>query len=137
MKDPAVIAFVILVALTVAVHFAFVGYLVIGGFLAWRWPRTIALHVPVVLWGVGSIAFGFPCPLTDLERWARAGAGMRPLSPDGFIAHYITGVLYPAGFAVEVQVLVFTAVLASWIVLATRGWRTGAGRLVPHDDRTR
>ncbi|HYR17789.1 MAG TPA: DUF2784 family protein, partial [Mycobacterium sp.] len=56
MKDPAVIAFVILVALTVAAHFAFVGYLVIGGFLAWRWPRTIALHVPVVLWGVGSIA---------------------------------------------------------------------------------
>jgi len=137
MKDPAVIAFVILVALTVAAHFAFVGYLVIGGFLAWRWPRTIALHAPVVLWGVGSIAFGFPCPLTDLERWARAGARIHPLPPEGFIAHYITGVLYPAGLSVEVQVLVFTAVLASWIVLATRGWRAGAGRLVPHDDRTR
>ncbi|HXA11357.1 MAG TPA: DUF2784 domain-containing protein, partial [Mycobacterium sp.] len=123
--------------LTVAAHFAFVGYLVIGGFLAWRWPRTIALHVPVVLWGVGSIAFGSPCPLTDLERWARAGARMHPLPPEGFIAHYITGVLYPAGLSIEVQVLVFTAVLASWIVLATRGWRAGAGRLVPHDDRTR
>src|SRR5258708_28052922 len=121
MKDPAVIAFVVLVALTVAAHLACVGYLVIGGFLAWRWPRTIALHVPVVLWGFGSIAFGFPCPLTDLERWARAGARIHPLPPEGFIAHYITGVLYPAGFAVEVQVLVFTAVLASGVVLAPEG----------------
>jgi hypothetical protein len=36
MKERAVLAFTVLVALTVAAHFAFVGYLVIGGFLAWR-----------------------------------------------------------------------------------------------------
>src|SRR5260370_6926889 len=107
MKDPAVIAFVILVALTVAAHFAFVGYLVIGGFLAWRWPRTIALHVPGGLWGVGSIAFGFPCPLTHLERWARAGAGMRPLPPGGFIAPSITRSLYPPRLPAQIPALGF------------------------------
>jgi Protein of Unknown function (DUF2784) len=136
MKDPAVIAFAIVVAVTVAAHFAFIGYLVIGGFLAWRWPRTIWLHVPVVVWGVGSVAFGLPCPLTDLERWARAGAGMNPLPSEGFIAHYITGVLYPAGVAVGVQTLAFAAVLASWIVVA-RSWRVGSGRLVSHRSGTR
>ena len=58
MNNPAVIVFAVVVALTVAAHFAFIGYLVIGGFLAWRWPRTIWLHMPVVVWGVGSIAMG-------------------------------------------------------------------------------
>ncbi len=140
MNDPAVIAFAILVALTVAVHFAFIGYLVIGGFLAWRWPRSIWLHIPVVVWGVGNIAMGLPCPLTWLERWTRAGAGLNPLPSEGFIAHYITGVLYPAESATAVQVVVSAAVLTSWIVLAVtaaRGWHGGAGRLVPHDIRTR
>lgn len=124
MKDPLAVAFAIVVALTVAVHFVFIGYLVIGGFLAWRWPRSILLHVPVVVWGAGSLLSGLPCPLTDLERWARAGAHLNPLPPQGFIAHYITGVLYPAGLAVVVQALVFVAVLVSWIVpLFKRGRR--------------
>jgi hypothetical protein len=140
MKDPAVIAFAIVVALTVAAHFAFIGYLVIGGFLAWRWPRSIWLHIPVVVWGVGSIVMGLPCPLSSVERWARAGAGMTALPPEGFIAHYITGVLYPAELAVAVQVLVSATVLASWAVLGVavaRGWRGGPVRLVPHDSGTR
>ena len=139
MNNPAVIVFAVVVALTVAAHFAFIGYLVIGGFLAWRWPRSIWLHMPVVVWGVGSIAMGLPCPLTSIERWARAGAGMNPLPPEGFIAHYITGVLYPADSAIAVQAVVFAAVLASWIALAVaaRGWHGGAGRLVPHDSGTR
>lgn len=32
-------------------HFAFLAYLVVGGFLAWRWPSTIWLHVAVALYG--------------------------------------------------------------------------------------
>jgi Protein of Unknown function (DUF2784) len=127
------------VALTIAVHFAFLGYLVIGGFLAWRWPRSIWLHLPMVVWGISSIALGLPCPLTDLERWARAAAGMNQLPPEGFIAHYITGVLYPVDFAVAAQALAFAAVLSSWVVLfaAARGCRGGPVRLVSHDGRTR
>jgi len=31
---------------TVVVHLLFVTYVVIGGFLAWRWRRTIVAHVP-------------------------------------------------------------------------------------------
>ena len=65
MKDPAVIAFAIVVALTVAAHFAFIGYLVIGGFVASRRPRTIGLHIPpdgfiaLVLWSVLAVARGW------------------------------------------------------------------------------
>ncbi len=120
MHDPVLIAYVFTVGIAVAAHFAFLGYLVAGGFLAWRWPRTFWMHLIAVSWGIAGIAMTLPCPLTSLERWARAGAGMPPLPADGFIAHYLTGVFYPAHLAVAVQVVVFALVLVSWAVAARR-----------------
>ena len=106
-----------IVAITVAVHLAFVGYGVFGGFLALRWPRTIWLHVPVVIWCVAIEIVDFTCPLTALERWARAGAGMAPLPADGFIDHYLTGVLYPAPYKTLVLGLVLLVVVTSWVMV--------------------
>lgn len=101
--------------LTVAAHLAFIGYLVVGGFLAWRWRRTIGLHVAVVVWGVGSVLVGYECPLTDLENWARRMSGQPELPSTGFISHYLTGVLYPVDAVNLVRLLVVAVVLASWI----------------------
>ena len=42
--------YAIAAGLLVALHFAFIGYVVIGGFLALRWRRTMWLHVPAVIW---------------------------------------------------------------------------------------
>jgi hypothetical protein len=106
--------YIIVVAVVVAAHFAFIGYLVVGGFVALRWPRTIFLHMLAVVWGVGSLSLHLLCPLTDVERWARARAGMAPLQSDGFIAHYITGVLYPADAVGVVESVVFAVVIVSW-----------------------
>ncbi|MFF0815999.1 DUF2784 domain-containing protein [Rhodococcus sp. NPDC003318] len=106
--------------LTVVVHFAFIGYLVVGGFLAWRWPRTIVLHVVAVLWGFGSVLIGYDCPLTAVENWARTSDGRSPLPSTGFIAHYITGVVYPVGAENLVRLLVVAVVAASWIGCARR-----------------
>jgi hypothetical protein len=108
------------VGLVVVVHVAFIGYVVIGGFLALRWPRTIWLHIAAVIWGIAIAAKRVDCPLTWLERWARAGAGMAPLPPDGFIAHYITGVIYPAGWVVGVQLVSFAVVALSWALYLRR-----------------
>ena len=110
--------YIIVVAVVVVAHFAFIGYLVVGGFVALRWPRTIFLHILAVVWGVGSLSLHLQCPLTDLERWARARAGIAPLPSDGFIAHYITGVLYPADAVGVVEAVVFTVVIVSWALLA-------------------
>jgi hypothetical protein len=110
--------YIIVVAVVVAAHFAFIGYLMVGGFVALRWPRTIFLHILAVVWGVGSLSVHLPCPLTDLERWARARAGMAPLPSDGFIAHYITGVLYPADAVGVVAAVVFAVVIVSWGLFA-------------------
>lgn len=57
---------------TVVMHFAFIAYVLAGGFLALRWRRTMWLHVPAVIWGIGIAAKRVDCPLTWVERWARA-----------------------------------------------------------------
>lgn len=105
----------------IAAHFAFLVYLAIGGFLALRWRRTIWLHLLVVVWGIVTTTAHLGCPLTWFERWGRARAGMAPLPSEGFIAHYIVGVLYPAAWAGAVQAVVFATVLVSW---AWFGWRS-------------
>ncbi|MBO0866401.1 MAG: DUF2784 domain-containing protein, partial [Mycobacterium sp.] len=98
------------IALAVVVHVAFLCYVVIGGFVALRWRRTIWLHVPAVLWGIALTTEHLGCPLTWLERWGRAKARMAPLPSEGFVAHYITGVLYPTSWAGAVPVAVFALV---------------------------
>lgn len=112
---------VALVGLAVVVHVGFLCYLIVGGFLALRWRRTIWLHVLAALWGIAITTGHLDCPLTWLERWGRAKAGMAPLPPAGFIAHYINGVLYPASWADTVPVVVFALVTASWMLYAWRG----------------
>lgn len=123
-----------LVGLVVVLHLAFIGYVVIGGFLALRWRRTIWLHIAAVIWGIAIAAKRVDCPLTWLERWARARAGMAPLPPDGFIAHYITGVIYPVGWVIGVQLVSFAVVALSWALYFRRGNnRRGHGRGTTRD----
>lgn len=109
-----------LVALVVALHFAFIGYAVIGGFLALHWPRTIWLHVPAVMWGIAIGTRRVDCPLTWAERWVRQSAGMAPLPADGFIAHYITGIIYPASWVVGVELVTLAVVVTSWTLYSRR-----------------
>lgn len=113
----------IAVALIVASHLAFVGYVVVGGFLGLRRPRTLWLHVAAVIWAVLIVVGHLDCPLTWLERRARAAAGMAALPPDGFIAHYLTGVLYPPAWTTAVEVAVGVAVLGSWALCAREALR--------------
>lgn len=122
-----------LVWLAVAAHFVFLAYLPTGGFLALRWRRSVWLHVLAVLWGTASVVLRFDCPLTSIEQWARRRAGLPPLPESGFIAHYVTGVFYPAGGTGYAQAVVLTAVAVSWAVFAfTRSRGTAAGTPTRH-----
>jgi Protein of Unknown function (DUF2784) len=115
--------YIAVVILTVGAHFAFLIYVASGGFLALRWRRTIWLHVPAVLWGIGVVVLHFPCPLTWLLSLARAHAGMSALPRSGFIDQYVAGVLYPTSGTGVAQALAFSAVLVSWIAYAVVGKR--------------
>jgi hypothetical protein len=108
------------VVATVVAHFAYLIYLPGGGFLALRWPRTLLLHVPAVLWGVGVVYFGLPCPLTRLEQRARTRAGLAPLPASGFVDRYVAGVFYPADRTGAAQNAAFIAAGISWLMLAVK-----------------
>jgi hypothetical protein len=88
-------------ALVIA-HFAFTAFVIFGGFLTWRWPRIIFLHLLALAWGIWVEVSGSICPLTPLENGLRVRGGEAGYS-GGFLAHYLGGVLYPAGLTVHIQ----------------------------------
>ncbi|WP_327085758.1 DUF2784 domain-containing protein [Nonomuraea sp. NBC_01738] len=100
--------------LAMVVHFLFLAYLAIGGFLAWRWRRTIWIHLGVVCWGLLSIVTGVECPLTVVEDWGRRHAGLEGLPRTGFIDHYIEGVVYPEEYTNAARWTVAVLVLFSY-----------------------
>jgi hypothetical protein len=103
-----------LVVLAVAVHFAALAYIIGGGFLALRWRRSIWLHLVFVAWGGCIVTMPWlVCPLTFGENWARRHAGM-PTIPEGFVNHYIQGVMYPAAWTPLVQVMGGVVIITSW-----------------------
>ncbi len=100
------------------VHAAFILYMAVGGFLAWKWPRTVWIHIGCALYGLSISVVGWICPLTYVENWGRENAGLSGLAEGGFIDHYLTGVIYPADHLVTVQVGVGVVVVLSWVGLA-------------------
>ena len=86
----------------VVVHLLFIGFVIFGSFLAWRWPRAAWVHVPVAVYGAMVEFVGFTCPLTPLENYLRRRAGETGYR-GGFIAHYLVRVIYPPGLTRGMQ----------------------------------
>ena len=107
-------AFQVLADATMMLHFAFLAYVVAGGFAAWRWPGTIWPHLLAAGWGLSTVVLGLPCPLTWLEDWARLRAGGSGLVGTGFIDTYLAGIVYPQRYAGLLQLLAAAAVAVSW-----------------------
>lgn len=109
----------VLVTVILTVHFAYLAYVVFGGFLAWRWPRAFWPHLVAAAWGLAVVGIPLTCPLTTAEGWARRRAGEAGLTR-GFIDRYIEGVLYPERFTLLLQAGVGIAVVGSWA--GAYGW---------------
>ena len=86
----------------VVLHLGFVGFVVLGGLLALRWPRAAWVHLPAAAWGVWVEFTGRICPLTPLENWLRRQGGDDDYSAS-FVEHYVIPVLYPAALTRELQ----------------------------------
>ncbi len=113
-----------------ATHFAFLAFGLLGGFLAWRWPRLIWLQVAGAAWLVLVVVASLMCPLTWIEDRARERAGMAP-KPGGFLANYIEGVFYPTGHQTTAMMVAAVVVLISWTGLAVIRRRAAAGAAPP------
>jgi hypothetical protein len=109
----AAMGYRLLVTVVLVLHFGYLAFVVFGGFLAWRWPRVFGAHVLAAAWGLAVVTLPLECPLSWLEGWARQRAGQAPPTR-GFIDRYIEGVLYPARYALLLQILVGLMVIGSW-----------------------
>jgi hypothetical protein len=96
--------------LILSLHLVFVLFVVLGGLLVIRWPRTAWLHIPAAIWGVLIEYTGWICPLTPLENSLRTRGGEAGYN-GGFIEHYIQPLLYPAGLTRSTQVVLGSVVL--------------------------
>ena len=112
--------------LVVAVHLLFIGFVVFGAFLAWRWPRIIWVQLPAMVYGALIEFIGFTCPLTPVENYLRHRAGEAGYR-GGFIAHYLVSVVYPPGLTRGVQIGLGAAVL----VIAVAGYAGYLHRRAP------
>lgn len=121
--------FRILADLTVALHLAFIVFVVCGGFLALRWRKVVWIHLPAAIWGAAIELGGWICPLTPLENRLRRQAGEIGYA-GGFIEHYILPIVYPTGLTHEVQLVlaaIVVAVNAAAYTLVVRARRQRAG----------
>jgi hypothetical protein len=110
-----------LAVLVLLAHLAYLAFVVLGALLVLRRPRLAWVHLPAVAWGVYVEYAGIVCPLTPLENAMLARAGEQGYA-GGFIAHYLTATIYPAGLtrAIEIALgtfaLLFNAALYAWIL---------------------
>ena len=106
-------------------HLGFVLFVILGGFLALRWPRVAWVHVPAAAWGAMIELLGWMCPLTPLENWLRWQGGEAGYS-GGFVETYFVPVLYPEELTRGIQiglgaaVLIVNMTLYGWILLRRR-----------------
>ncbi|MBK9115914.1 MAG: DUF2784 domain-containing protein [Betaproteobacteria bacterium] len=107
---------------TVALHAAFIAFVVLGGFLVWRDVRWALLHVPAVAWVAWLEFTGAICPLTPLENALRTRAGEAGYA-GGFIDHYVVPVIYPAGLTPGLQVALGAALVVGNGWIYWHAWR--------------
>ena len=108
--------------LLVALHAAFVAFVVLGGLLLFRWPRAAWLHLPAALWGAAVELGGWICPLTPWEQALRQAAGEGGWQ-GSFIGHYLLPLIYPDGLSRETQLLLGLLVVLVNAVIYTTWWR--------------
>lgn len=78
----------LLADLVVALHFAFVAFVLFGGLLVRRWPQASWIHLPALMWALLIELVSLESPLTPVEKWLRAQAG-EPGYEGGFVERYL------------------------------------------------
>ena len=75
-------------------HALFILWIVFGALLTRSRRILRSLHVASLIWGILTELLPWPCPLTLLENWLEAKAGVEPYQ-SGFLLHYLDKLVYP------------------------------------------
>ncbi|MEV6440785.1 DUF2784 domain-containing protein [Amycolatopsis sp. NPDC051716] len=106
---------------TVAVHILALLLIGFGGFVAWRWPKLIFVHVLGLAWGILVNVAPVPCPFTALENYFRHQQGLGDL-PGGFNAYYLYGTVFPQSWLPAIGIGAIAVVAYSYVGVYHR-WR--------------
>ena len=104
----------VLADLVMVIHGALLVFFVIGGFLAWRWPRLIWAVLFVAVWNLAIVILDFGCPVTALEKYLRRKGGEQPYAR-GFIEHYLDGRIWPEGATPTAEKIGFGILVVSYV----------------------
>lgn len=126
----ALIAELVLVLHVVLVVFVVGGVplIVAGNLRGWHWVNGLMfrlLHLGAIAIVAAQAWLGVHCPLTTLEMWLRAQAGL-PTYAESFVGHWLQHLLYfdaPAWAFVLVYTLFALAVAGVWVRFPPRQWR--------------
>jgi hypothetical protein len=124
------VAWSILADAVVVLHALFVAFVVLGGLLAFRWPRVAWLQLACAAYGFLIEVVGWVCPLSPLENRFRILAGERGYA-GGFVRHYLVPLLYPEPFppwlgaALAAAVIVLNAAVYGTLFALRRRRRAG------------
>jgi hypothetical protein len=118
----AIVGYRWLLVAVLSLHFTYVAYVVVGGFLAWRWPKAFWPHLAATVWGALIVLGWVACPLTAAENWTRGRLG-EAIPRTGFVDRYLTNVIYPAKYLTEVRFAVALVVAVAWAGALVR-WRS-------------
>ena len=111
----------------VILHLAFIVFVVLGAFTAYRWPKMVLAHIPCALWGAWIEITGGICPLTPIEVRLRRMGGTEGYA-GSFIEHYLVPIIYPSSLTRADQLLLGCLVAA--VNLSAYGfllWRRRSG----------
>jgi Protein of Unknown function (DUF2784) len=75
-------------------HALFILWVVFGVLVTHLRPILRWLHIGSLIWGILTELLPWPCPLTVLENWLEATAGVQPYH-GGFLLHYLDKLVYP------------------------------------------
>ena len=106
-------------------HALFIVWAVFGALVTRSRPILRWLHVASLIWGILTGLLPWPCPLTLLENWLEARAGVEPYQ-GGFLLHYLDKLVYPD---ISATVLTVAGVLVCVLNLAIYGRRLWIARL--------
>ena len=117
------LAYLMLAGLTISLHVGFVLFVLFGGLALYRWSWVVWLHVPAVVYAILIQTIGWPCPLTDIEKWLRSLAGQQPYAGE-FLPHYLWSPLGLSGTE-PILAVALIAVLLAINLRPYLGWAAG------------
>jgi hypothetical protein len=106
-------------------HALFIVWVVFGAFVTRSRPVLRWLHIASLVWGILTELLPLPCPLTLLENWLEAKAGVEPYR-GGFLLHYLDKLVYPD---ISATVLTVAGLIICALNLALYGRQIWIARL--------